>query len=275
MPPPTPPPPHSPPSTVSLGVKVTAHGDLTDPIFSEDGQGAIKQKFATAAGVEAETVGIVVQGGSVFVTLTIPFVTEGDCLAVRDLVFPKLQTPAKAAQTLGIPVTVVTEPKCTVASPSQPPSQPPPSPPPPPPPSSPPSAVTLGTTVTTADDVSDFTAVRRAEVTKKYADAAVVGVQTVTLVVKAGSAALLEFTNGFDTMGECIIVRQKVFLKLQTAALATSVLGVPVTVDPVFDCTVASPSQPPSPPPPSPSPPSPSPPPPPPPRPRSSPTLSQ
>merc|ERR1719491_2731241 len=108
MPPPTPPPPHSPPSTVSLGVKVTAHGDLTDPIFSEDGQGAIKQNFATAAGVEAETVGIVVQGGSVFVTLTIPFVTEGDCLAVRDLVFPKLQTPALAAKTLGIPVTIVT-----------------------------------------------------------------------------------------------------------------------------------------------------------------------
>merc|ERR1719246_260371 len=64
-------------------------------------------------------------------------------------------------------------------------------------------------------------------------------------------------------MGECIIVRQKLLPLLKTAAFATAFLGVPVTVDPVFDCTVASPSQPPSPPPPSPSPPSPSPPPPP------------
>merc|ERR1719491_1984805 len=146
-PPPTPPPPSSPPSAVSLGAKVTAHGDLTDPIFSEDGQGVIKQNYANAAGVEAETVGIVVQGGSVIVTLTIPFDTEGDCLAVRDLVFPKLNTPARAAETLGIPVTVVTEPECTVASPSQPPSPPPPSPSPPspsppPPPASPAPIVT-------------------------------------------------------------------------------------------------------------------------------------
>merc|ERR1719246_382521 len=58
-------------------------------------------------------------------------------------------------------------------------------------------------------------------------------------------------------MGECIIVRQKLLPLLKTAAFATAFLGVPVTVDPVFDCTVASPSQPPSPPPPSPSPPPP------------------
>merc|ERR1719246_194630 len=58
-------------------------------------------------------------------------------------------------------------------------------------------------------------------------------------------------------MGECIIVRQKLLPLLKTAAFATAFLGVPVTVDPVFDCTVASPSQPPSPSPPSPSPPPP------------------
>merc|ERR1712194_310319 len=125
-----------------------------------------------------------------------------------------------------------------------------------------PSAVTLGTTVTAADEVSDYTSDRRTEVTQKYADGAGVDAQDVTLVVEAGSV-LLEFTVGFDTEIECINARQKLLPLLRTAASATAFLDVLVTVPPVFDCTVASPSQPPSPPPPSPSPPSPSPPPPP------------
>merc|ERR1719469_1275651 len=139
------------------------------------------------------------------------------------------------------------------------PAEPPMPPPTPPPPHSPPSVVTLGTTVTAADDVSDYPEARQAEVTQKYAGGAEVDVQTVTLVVTG--SVLLEFTVGFDTMGECIIVRQKLLPLLKTASLATDFLEVPVTVPPVSDCTVASPSQPPSPPPPSPSPPPPPPPP--------------
>jgi len=139
-PPPLPPPPPPPVSDKHLTLTITAAGAVSD---YTDVSG-LKQKVATAAGVDVNLVTINVAAGSVIITATITVPAASSVKTVQASLDSTLGTTTAAASTaLGItveavPVVVSNASPPPLPPPPPPPSPPPPLPPPPPPPSPPP-----------------------------------------------------------------------------------------------------------------------------------------